>query len=64
MSIPKHSGGKFKHIIWTQRRKVCIENMVLQNNCTTNIMRIVLIVFTSIKSFTYTNIKFYLYNGP
>ena len=66
MSIPKHSGGKFKHIIWTQRRKVCIENMVilLQNNCTTKIMRIVLIVLTSITSFTYTNITFYLYNGP
>ena len=38
--------------------------IVLQNNCTTNIMREVVIVLTSIKSFTYNNITFYLYNGP
>jgi len=38
--------------------------IVLQNNCTTKIMRILLIVLTSITSFTYNNITFYLYNGP
>jgi len=38
--------------------------IVLQHNCTTKIMRIVLIVLTSITSFTYTNITIYLYNGP
>ena len=44
MSIAKHSGGKFKHVTRTKRRKVCIENMVvvLQNKCTTKMMRIVL----------------------
>ena len=61
----KHSGGIFKHKTCTKRRKVCIENMVivLQNNCTTKIMRKVLIVLTSITSFTHNNITFYLYNG-
>ena len=38
--------------------------IVLQNNCTIKIMRIVLIVLTSITSFTYNNITFDLYNGP
>jgi len=49
MSIANHSGGIFKHKTCTQRRKVCIENMVivLQNKCTTKRMRIVLIVLTS-----------------
>jgi len=36
----------------------------ITNNCTTTIMRIVLIVLTSITSFTYNNITFNLYNGP
>jgi len=64
--LTKHRGSIFKHKTCTQRRKVCIENtvIVLQNNCTTKIMRIVLIVLTSITSFTYNNITFYLYNGP
>jgi len=55
-----------KHKTCTKRRNVCIINMVivLQNNCTTKIMRIVLIVLTSITSFTYNNITFDLYNGP
>jgi len=66
MSIAKHSGGIFKHKTCTKGRKVYIENLVivLQNNCTTKIMRIPLIVLTSITSFTYNNITFYLYNGP
>jgi len=37
--------------------------IVLQNNCTTKIMRMLLIGLTSIASFTYNNITFYLYNG-
>jgi len=59
--LTKHRGSIFKHKTCTQRRKVRIENMVivLQNNCTTKIMRIL-----SITSFTYNNITFYLYNGP
>ena len=64
MSITKHNGGKFNNKTCTKRRKVCIENMVivLQNNCTTNIMRILLIGLTSITIFTYNNITLYLYN--
>ena len=55
----------FKHITCTQIRNVCIENMVivLQNNCTTEINIILVIVITSMTSFTYNNIT-YLYNGP
>ena len=66
MSSVKHSGGVFEHKTCTKRRTVCIENIliILQNNCTTKVMRIHLIVLTSITSFTYTNITFYLYNGP
>ena len=58
MSFDKNSGGIFKHKTCTKRRKVCIENMVivLHNNCATKIMRTVLIVLTSITSFTYNNI--------
>jgi len=55
MFIAKHSDGIFKHITYTKRRKVCIENMViiLQTNCTTKIKGILLIALTSITSFTY-----------
>jgi len=37
--------------------------IVLQNNCTTEINIILVIVITSMTSFTYNNIT-YLYNGP
>ena len=44
--------------IYHVHRNVCIEKMVivLQTNCTTQIMRMFLIVLTSITSFTYTNL--------
>ena len=52
------ANSTIKHV--HREEKYVIENMVivLQNNCTTKIMRIVLIVLTSIMSFTYTNITF------
>ena len=66
---PKHTHVYRKTQVWhipTKIIKVCIENMVivLQNNYTTKIMRILLIVLSSITRFTYNNIPFYLYNGP
>ena len=62
ISIANHSDGIFKHKTYTKRRKVCIENMVivLQNNCTTKIMRINLIVLTSLTSFIYNSISSYV----
>ena len=57
MYIVKHSRGISKHITRRKRRYICIEMLVvLQNNCTTQLIGRLLIVLTLITSFTYNNI--------
>jgi len=65
MYIAKQSGGKFKHKI-TEKKSMYRKHgdIVLQTNCTTQILGLLLIGLTSITSCTYANITSCSYNSP